>query len=79
MRVFTVAGIVGVFVLVPVNYLGDQLSGIDFADIPNKSLDLFSISNVKDGSNRSLFIACLSSFLCRRESYCPELLAFFFL
>ncbi|KAM0951425.1 putative calcium-dependent channel, 7TM region phosphate [Dioscorea sansibarensis] len=52
LRVFTVAGVIGVFVLVPVNYLGDQLSGIDFSDIPNKSLDLFSISNVKDGSNR---------------------------
>ncbi|KAH7660744.1 Calcium-dependent channel 7TM region putative phosphate domain-containing protein [Dioscorea alata] len=52
LRVFTVAGIIGVFVLVPVNYLGDQLSDIDFADIPSKSLDLFSISNVKDGSNR---------------------------
>uniref|UniRef100_A0A5B7B8V7 Putative CSC1-like protein HYP1 isoform X1 n=1 Tax=Davidia involucrata TaxID=16924 RepID=A0A5B7B8V7_DAVIN len=51
LRVFTFAGIVGVFILLPVNYTGNQLS-IDFSDLPNKSLDSFSISNVNDGSNR---------------------------
>ncbi|CAM0949320.1 unnamed protein product [Alopecurus aequalis] len=51
-RVFTVAAVLGVGVLLPVNYLGDQLSLIDFTDLPNKSVDLFSISNVKDGSNK---------------------------
>ncbi|KAJ3674318.1 hypothetical protein LUZ60_004934 [Juncus effusus] len=55
LRVFSVAGIIGVFILVPVNYLGDQLSNIDWSDIPNKSLDLFSISNVDDASNRLWF------------------------
>lgn len=49
---FSVAAVVGIFILLPVNYLGDQLRDIDFSDIPNKSLDLFTISNVKDGSNR---------------------------
>ncbi|KAJ0980225.1 hypothetical protein J5N97_008480 [Dioscorea zingiberensis] len=52
LKVFTVAGVIGVFVLVPVNFLGGQLKEIDFSDIPSKSLDFFSISNVKDGSNR---------------------------
>ncbi|XP_057769565.1 CSC1-like protein HYP1 isoform X2 [Salvia miltiorrhiza] len=31
--------------------MGNQLN-IDFTDLPNKSLDTFSISNVNDGSNR---------------------------
>ncbi|KAJ4788170.1 Early-responsive to dehydration stress protein (ERD4) [Rhynchospora pubera] len=55
LRVFSVAGILGILVLVPVNYLGDQLNNIDFSDLPNKSIDLFSISNVDDGSNRLWF------------------------
>lgn len=52
LKVFSVAGIIGIFILLPVNYLGDQLQDIDFSDLPNKSLDMFTISNVKDGSNR---------------------------
>uniref|UniRef100_A0A1D1XSZ1 Putative membrane protein C2G11.09 n=1 Tax=Anthurium amnicola TaxID=1678845 RepID=A0A1D1XSZ1_9ARAE len=51
LRVFSVAGIVGVFILLPINYHGDQLHISDFADLPNESLEKFSISNVKDGSN----------------------------
>ncbi|KAJ4835385.1 CSC1-like protein hyp1 [Turnera subulata] len=50
-RVFTCAVVVGICILLPVNYLGNQLS-IDFHNLPNKSLDSFSISNVDDGSNR---------------------------
>lgn len=49
LRVFSFAGIVGICILLPINYLGDQLS-IDFSDLPSKSLDVFSISNVKNGS-----------------------------
>ncbi|KAJ9173253.1 hypothetical protein P3X46_016410 [Hevea brasiliensis] len=51
-KVFTFGGIIGIFILLPVNYLGNQLSIDDFYDLPNKSLDSFSISNVNDGSNR---------------------------
>ncbi|KAK9272214.1 hypothetical protein L1049_002585 [Liquidambar formosana] len=51
LRVFTFAGIVGIFILLPINYMGSQLD-IDFSDLPQKSLDSFSISNVNDGSNR---------------------------
>jgi hypothetical protein len=47
-----VAAVLGVGVLLPVNFLGDQLKLIDFADLTNKSVDLFSISNVKDKSNK---------------------------
>ncbi|XP_073286438.1 CSC1-like protein HYP1 [Primulina huaijiensis] len=51
LRVFRFAGIVGILILLPFNYAGNQLN-IDFTDLPNKSLDSFSISNVDDGSNR---------------------------
>ncbi|KAK6798630.1 hypothetical protein RDI58_006333 [Solanum bulbocastanum] len=50
-RVFTFAVIVGIFILLPINYMGKQLS-LDFLDLPNKSLESFTISNVDDGSNR---------------------------
>ncbi|XP_062202387.1 CSC1-like protein HYP1 [Phragmites australis] len=51
-RVFAAAAVLGVGVLLPVNFLGDQLREIDFSDLPNKSIDLFSVSNVQDGSNK---------------------------
>lgn len=50
LRVFTFAMIIAV-ILLPINYLGNQLV-IDFLDLPNKSLESFTISNVDDGSNR---------------------------
>ncbi|XP_062014221.1 CSC1-like protein HYP1 [Rosa rugosa] len=50
LKVFGFGGIIGVFVLLPINFLGTQLE-VDFSDLPNKSLDSFSISNVDDGSN----------------------------
>jgi hypothetical protein len=49
LKVFTFAGIVGLCVLLPINYAGSQLT--DDTDLANASLDLFSISNVDDGSN----------------------------
>lgn len=49
-RVFAAAAVLGVGVLLPVNFLGHQLQEIDFTDLPNKSIDLFSVSNVQDGS-----------------------------
>ncbi|OWM64559.1 CSC1-like protein HYP1 [Punica granatum] len=50
LRVFTFAGIVGIVILLPINYSGNQLSDDD-SDLPDISLDSFSISNVEDGSN----------------------------
>lgn len=55
LKVFTFAGIIGVCILLPINFLGDQLS-FDFSDLTSKSLDSFSISNVNDGSNRWLLV-----------------------
>ncbi|KAL5739116.1 hypothetical protein ACOSQ2_028296 [Xanthoceras sorbifolium] len=51
LKVFIFGGIIGIFFLLPVNFMGNQLS-YDFSDLPNKSLDSFSISNVNNGSNR---------------------------
>ncbi|CAK9186147.1 unnamed protein product [Ilex paraguariensis] len=53
-RVFTVAGIIGLFVILPVNFSGDQLEDFDFSNFTNNSLDLCSISNVKNGSQRCM-------------------------
>ncbi|KAK2994596.1 hypothetical protein RJ640_025650, partial [Escallonia rubra] len=67
LRVFAFAGIIGIFVLLPVNYTGNQLT-VDFSDLPNKSLDSFSISNVDDGSNRLWIhfsaVYVFSAFVC---------------
>ncbi|GAB2280239.1 hypothetical protein Dimus_014882 [Dionaea muscipula] len=52
LRVFSFAGIVGVFILLPVNLSGDQLAEFNIANISSDSLDIFSISNVNNGSNR---------------------------
>ncbi|KAG0521439.1 hypothetical protein BDA96_08G160400 [Sorghum bicolor] len=51
-RVFAAAAVLGVGVLLPVNFLDHQLQEIDFTDLPNKSIDLFSVSNVQDGSSK---------------------------
>ncbi|XP_010525100.1 PREDICTED: CSC1-like protein HYP1 [Tarenaya hassleriana] len=50
LRVFSFAAMVGIFILVPVNYMGTELE--EFSDLSNKTLDSFSISNVNNGSNR---------------------------
>ncbi|KAM7468501.1 hypothetical protein LguiB_016063 [Lonicera macranthoides] len=52
LRVFAIAGFIGVFILLPVNCSGDQLQDIDFANFTSNSLDVFSISNVNNGSKR---------------------------
>ncbi|CAA7393498.1 unnamed protein product [Spirodela intermedia] len=51
LKVFSIAGAIGIFILLPINYEGDQLHSIDFGNLPNESLDKFTISNVKNGSN----------------------------
>ncbi|TKY50226.1 CSC protein HYP1 [Spatholobus suberectus] len=50
LKAFAVGGVIGMFVLLPINYMGTQLS--DDSDFQHKSLDSFSISNVNNGSNR---------------------------
>ncbi|KAL1360857.1 hypothetical protein HN51_006235 [Arachis hypogaea] len=49
-KVFTFGGIVGILILLPINFMGTQIR--DDSDFPNKSLDSFSISNVNNGSKR---------------------------
>ncbi|KAI5060360.1 hypothetical protein GOP47_0024780 [Adiantum capillus-veneris] len=49
-RFFGACTIVGVFVLVPVNYLYEQIFDID--TITSATLDKFTVSNVTDGSER---------------------------
>ena len=51
LKTFTFAGIIGIFVLLPVNCWGNQLQDIDIADFVNNSLDVFTISNVNSGSH----------------------------
>ncbi|XP_026386291.1 CSC1-like protein HYP1 [Papaver somniferum] len=62
-KVFTVAAVIGIFILLPINYFGTQIHASDFADIPNKSLDLFSIANVNDGSKRLWVHFCVVYFI----------------
>ncbi|KAK7271808.1 hypothetical protein RJT34_28016 [Clitoria ternatea] len=50
LKVFAIGGIIGMSVLLPINYMGSQLT--DDSDFQHKSLDSFSISNVNNGSNR---------------------------
>ncbi|PSS13471.1 CSC1-like protein [Actinidia chinensis var. chinensis] len=52
LKVFCFAGIIGIFILLPVNFTGSQLQNVDFANLTNDSLDVFSISNVDNGSKR---------------------------
>ncbi|XP_074285468.1 CSC1-like protein HYP1 isoform X2 [Silene latifolia] len=59
LKIFSIASVIGIAVLLPVNFMGNQLE-IDFSDLPNKSLDSFSISNVNNGSNRLWIHFCAS-------------------
>ncbi|XP_021905018.1 CSC1-like protein At1g69450 [Carica papaya] len=68
LKVFLFAGIIGIFVLLPVNCTGGQLHEIDFKDLSNNSLDVFTISNVKSGSKRLWIhfsaVYLLTGFVC---------------
>ncbi|PWA94772.1 hypothetical protein CTI12_AA056090 [Artemisia annua] len=55
LKVFCIAGFIGIFILIPVNCSGNQLHDMDYINISNNSLDVFSISNVNNGSD-SLWI-----------------------
>uniref|UniRef100_A0A6N2LRB3 CSC1/OSCA1-like 7TM region domain-containing protein n=2 Tax=Salix viminalis TaxID=40686 RepID=A0A6N2LRB3_SALVM len=50
LKVFSFAGIIGIFILLPVNCSGTELHQIDFADLYSNSLDVFTISNINLGS-----------------------------
>ncbi|KAK9105117.1 hypothetical protein Scep_021961 [Stephania cephalantha] len=63
LKLFSLAGVVGIFILLPINFFGTQLNEIDIYDIPYKSLDQFSISNVEDGSKRLWIHFCAVYFI----------------
>jgi hypothetical protein len=83
-RVFSFASVVGIFILLPVNYMGTEFE--EFFDLPKKSMDNFSISNVNDGSNKLwihfcaiyIFTAVVCSLLyyVRRLLFCPSILLY---
>ncbi|KAL8161496.1 hypothetical protein V2J09_012985 [Rumex salicifolius] len=52
LKVFSFAGMIGVFVLLPVNCSGNQLAEFNIANVSSDSLDIFTISNVNSGSGR---------------------------
>ncbi|KAL8142314.1 hypothetical protein V2J09_015346 [Rumex salicifolius] len=52
LKVFSLAGIIGVFILLPINCTGDQLEEFSIANISSDSLDIFTISNVDSGSKK---------------------------
>lgn len=62
LRVFFFAGIVGLFVLLPINCSGTQLAAFDITIISSETLDLFTISNVNDGS-KWLWVHCSAVYL----------------
>jgi len=49
-RVFSFAGIIGLFILLPINCAGTQLAAFDITIISSETLDVFTISNVNNGS-----------------------------
>ncbi|KAK2636143.1 hypothetical protein Ddye_030935 [Dipteronia dyeriana] len=68
LKVFSLAGIIGIFIILPVNCSGTALSTIDFTDFSNNSLDVFSISNIESGSQRLWIHLCavyiVTGFVC---------------
>lgn len=68
LRFFGICTLLGLFVLVPVNYIYGQ---IDIDTISSDTLDKFAISNVTDGSNRLWVHFCIL--------YCISFLAYIFL
>ncbi|MED6210228.1 hypothetical protein PIB30_062169 [Stylosanthes scabra] len=68
LKIFTFAGIIGIFILLPVNCWGNQLQDFDVIDFANNSLDVFTISNVNSGSSwlwvHFFAIYILTGFIC---------------
>ncbi|KAL9226181.1 hypothetical protein vseg_002022 [Gypsophila vaccaria] len=86
LKVFLFAGAVGLFVLLPINASGTQIEVFDIAAIPSVKLDLFTISNVNNGSNW-LWVHCsavylVTGFVCfllylEYDFVCSKRLAYF--
>ncbi|KAI9085425.1 hypothetical protein K1719_032586 [Acacia pycnantha] len=68
LKIFSFAGVISILVLLPINCSGDALEEIDFTNVTGSSLDIFTISNVKDGSNWLWFhfsaVYLVTGFIC---------------
>ncbi|XP_074309686.1 CSC1-like protein At1g69450 [Silene latifolia] len=62
LKVFIFAGAIGLFVLLPINASGSQIDVFDIIAIPNVTLDLFTITNVNNGS-KWLWVHCSAVYL----------------
>ncbi|KNA15383.1 hypothetical protein SOVF_098760 isoform B [Spinacia oleracea] len=62
LKIFSFAGIIGLFVLLPINCAGTQLAAFDITAISGETLDLFTISNVNNGS-KMLWAHCTAVYL----------------
>ncbi|KAI3465221.1 hypothetical protein Pfo_021884 [Paulownia fortunei] len=69
-RVFTVAAIVCLFLVLPLNYFGSEM---EHKQIPDEPLNVFTIGNVKEGS-RWLWAHCLALYII---SCCACILLYF--
>ncbi|PKA57045.1 DNA-directed RNA polymerase III subunit RPC2 [Apostasia shenzhenica] len=58
-RIFSIAGVVCIFGVLPLNYFGQEMQTFD---IPFQSLEVFTIANVKQGS-KWLWVHCLSLYI----------------
>ncbi|XP_078437206.1 hyperosmolality-gated Ca2+ permeable channel 2.1-like [Wolffia australiana] len=58
-RIFTIAGTICMFGVLPLNYFGQEMR---HRQIPSESLDVFTISNVMEGS-KWLWVHCLSLYI----------------
>ncbi|XP_074274627.1 CSC1-like protein At1g69450 [Silene latifolia] len=87
MKVFLFAGALGLFVLLPINAAGTQVAAFIIYDIPTATLDLFTISNVNNGS-KWLWVHCfavylVSGFVCfllyhEYDYICSKRVAYFY-
>ncbi|KAK9750729.1 hypothetical protein RND81_02G217200 [Saponaria officinalis] len=87
LKVFLFAGAIGLFVLLPINASGTQVEAFDIASIPSVKLDLFTISNVNNGSNW-LWVHCsavylVTAFVCfllyhEYDYVCSKRIAYFY-
>ncbi|KMT06996.1 hypothetical protein BVRB_6g153280 [Beta vulgaris subsp. vulgaris] len=62
LKIFSFAGVIGLFVLLPINCAGTQLASFDITVISSEKLDLFTISNVNNGS-KWLWAHCSAVYL----------------
>ncbi|XP_020530029.1 CSC1-like protein RXW8 isoform X2 [Amborella trichopoda] len=61
-RIFSVAAIICMCFVLPLNYHGQSLHRFYFKHIPSESLDVFTIANVKEGS-KWLWVHCVALYI----------------